>query len=408
MSRIVELAALIQQRTADINAHLQENNLPQPTFDEDGPTEQNLTGEEMVKARDDVLGATLELHNLILGPAMCLRPVLNGVSLQAIYKYDIAAAVPVHGEISFAELANKIGLSEHNVRRILRYAMVFHHVFREPREGFVAHTAASRRVRENPNTRAGLGYMFDEVWPSFAHGWNDYHKSDKPFYKHYASHPDMAQRFGKAMAAFTDAHGNAPSFLAKNYPWEAINNGNGTVVDLGGAKGHVSALLAHQFPNLQFVVQDMPEVIAGAAEALPEDLQGRVKFQAHDFFTEQKVHADVYLLRNILHNWSDTYSIRILRALIPALRPGSRIVLHDYILPQPGTMSRMKEMAVRDMDLIMLTLCNSRERQEADRIELFKKADSRFSNIKMWTPHGAALSIIEVVWGEAGVQAALS
>ncbi|KAL4910754.1 S-adenosyl-L-methionine-dependent methyltransferase [Aspergillus multicolor] len=304
--------------------------------------------------------------------------------------------------------------------------MVFYHVFREPREGFVAHTGASRRLRENPNTRAGLGYMFDEVWPSFAHtllaleksqsdepneaGWNHYHNSDEPFYKHCASHPEMAQRFGKAMAAFADAHGNAPSFLGDNYPWEAIgnDNGNGTVVDLGGAKGHVSALLARQYPNLQFIVQDTPAVLAGAAETLPENLRSRVKFQAHDFFTEQKVEADVYLLRNILHNWSDTYSIRILRALIPALRPGSKVVIHDYILPQPGTMSRMKEMAVRDMDLIMLTLCNSREREEADWVELFKKADSRFSNVKMWTPPGAALSIIEVVWGEAGVQAAIS
>ncbi|KAL5341993.1 O-methyltransferase-like protein [Aspergillus crustosus] len=328
MNRIVELAAHIQQRTADIDAYLQENNLPQPSFDEDGPTEHNLTSEEMVKARDDVLGATLELHNLILGPAMCLRPFLNGVSLQAIYKYNIAAYVPVHGEVSFAELASKTGLSEHNIRRILRYAMVFHHAFREPREGFVAHTAASRRLREDPILMAGVGYISDEIWPSFAHtipalensqrdqpnetGWNHYHNSDKPFFEYYATHPDMAQRFGKAMVSLTDSHGNAPSLLAENYPWEAI--GNGTVVDLGGAKGHVSTLLAQQFPDIQFVVQDIPQLIGGAAEALPAEVQGRVKFQAHDFFTEQKVHADIYLLRNILHNWSDPYAVRIIRA----------------------------------------------------------------------------------------------
>ena len=93
---------------------------------------------------------------------------MNGVSLQAIYKYDIASHVPIGGDISFAELAGKCGLDEDNLRRILRFAMAFHHVFHEPRKGFVAHSAASRKLAEDPLARAGLGYMFDEVWQSFA------------------------------------------------------------------------------------------------------------------------------------------------------------------------------------------------------------------------------------------------
>jgi hypothetical protein len=81
MSRIIELAAQIQQCTTDINAYIQGNNLPQPSFDEDAPTEHVLEGEAMLKARDDVLRATLELHQLLLGPAVCLRP--NVCTLQS-------------------------------------------------------------------------------------------------------------------------------------------------------------------------------------------------------------------------------------------------------------------------------------------------------------------------------------
>lgn len=47
--------------------------------------------------------------------------------------------------------------------------MAFHHVFQEPRKGFVSHTAASRKLADDPLARAGCGYMFDEVWPSFVH-----------------------------------------------------------------------------------------------------------------------------------------------------------------------------------------------------------------------------------------------
>ena len=70
--------------------------------------------------------------------------------------------------MSFEDLAHKCGLDKINLRRFLRFAMVWHRVFQEPRKGFVAHTAASRKLAEDPLAQAGLGYMFDEVWHSFA------------------------------------------------------------------------------------------------------------------------------------------------------------------------------------------------------------------------------------------------
>ena len=91
------------------------------------------------------------------------------MSLQAIYKYDIAKKIPLHGEITFEELAHACGLAEVNLRRFLRFAMTFHHIFQEPRKGIVRHSAASRKLVEDPVAYAGLGYMFDEVWQSFAH-----------------------------------------------------------------------------------------------------------------------------------------------------------------------------------------------------------------------------------------------
>ena len=90
------------------------------------------------------------------------------MSLQAIYKYDIASKVPVHGEISFADLARACSIDEVNLRRVLRFAMAFHHVFQEPRKGMVAHSAASRMLAEDPLALAMVGFMYDEVWPSFA------------------------------------------------------------------------------------------------------------------------------------------------------------------------------------------------------------------------------------------------
>lgn len=46
----------------------------------------------------------------------------------------------------------------------------------------------------------------------------------------------------------------------------------------------------------------------------------------------------------------------------------------------------------------MLSLFNSRERDETDWRILFQKADPRFKVLKSWVPQGATLAIIDVIW----------
>jgi len=416
-SRLIELATQIQASTATIDAYLKEHNLPEPSFHENGPVEFGLKSEEAQKALDAAKASSLELFDLLQGPAVALRPVYDGVSLQAIYRYDIAAKVPIHGEISYEDLSGKCGLSVINLRRILRFAMAWNRCFREPRKGFVAHSAASRVLVDNPMARSGLGFMFEECWQAFAHtldaikehgetqditksGWSHYHKTEMSLFEYHANHPEMARRMSEAMQSFNSAvsESSQASHLVKNYPWNAISNGTGIVVDVGGAQGHVSIELAQSYPNLKFVVQDLPDVVKGAKDKLPTDVRDRIEVVGHDFFTEQSIEGDAYLLSWILHDWPDEHCIKILRALIPKLKPGTPVICYDHLLPEPGTASIFRERAARDMDMIMFSLFNSRERDVDDWIALFKAADSRFGKVKAWIPEGGKLGIIESVW----------
>lgn len=170
-TRISELAAIISSNTAIVDTYLKTNHIPSPSFDKDAPIQNLGIPKEAIEiddARRNALAASQELQDLLQGPTACLLPTMNASSLNAIYTYNIAAKVPLEEPISFADLAKQCNLPELDLRRILRFAMCWHRVFCEPKKNFVAHTAASRVLKENPNIYDRMGFMFEEGWQSMA------------------------------------------------------------------------------------------------------------------------------------------------------------------------------------------------------------------------------------------------
>jgi hypothetical protein len=170
--------------------------------------------------------------------------------------------------------------------------------------------------------------------------------TDQPFYEYLGNYPDRAKRFSAVMSSAGTAGLQA---LVDNFAWSALPEGS-TVIDLGGSQGHVSAFVAESIPKLQFIVQDLPEVISDvdATYKIPETLTERVTLVGHSFFTKQPVkNIEVVLIRYIFHNWSDEYCIRILRNLIPGLKKGSKIIIQDHLLPEPGSIPLAKERGLR-------------------------------------------------------------
>lgn len=153
--------------------------------------------------------------------------------------------------------------------------------------------------------------------------------------------PERAKVFATAMSWLAQLPGYSPQYLIDNFPF---GSGDITVVDVGGGIGHIARALVEHSPLVQCIIQDRSEVILQAGKTLPAQLQNRIRFQAHDFFQEQPIHgADVYLLRHVLHDWSNKYARKILQALIPALKPGAKVVLNDRIIPGYGEAHYLKE-----------------------------------------------------------------
>jgi hypothetical protein len=73
-NNIVTLATTISETTTTINAYFTSHGLPIPSFDVSGPSRISIPPEEkeVAKAYAELLCATMELHNLMLGPTAML------------------------------------------------------------------------------------------------------------------------------------------------------------------------------------------------------------------------------------------------------------------------------------------------------------------------------------------------
>lgn len=160
--------------------------------------------------------------------------------------------------------------------------------------------------------------------------------------------------------------------LLTGYAWTEIDKPGAVLVDMGGGHGACAQALTAVTRDLKFVVEDVEETVETGRAALPEALKDRVEFMAHDYLIEQPVKgAEVYLFHGIMHDYSDELTVKILQALVSALREGSRVLLYEW---------------------------ESRDCLETGLRTLFEKAHPSFRLANIIRPKGTPMCIVEAVW----------
>ncbi|KAF3484260.1 uncharacterized protein GIQ15_03584 [Arthroderma uncinatum] len=149
------------------------------------------------------------------------------------------------------------------------------------------------------------------------------------------------------------------------------------IVDVGAGKGHDLLAYKNKFPNTgRLVLEDLPAVV----EALG-DLDSAIDKVAYDFFTEQPVTgARVYFYHHILHDWSDSYCLRILEKVASAMTPGySKLLLHEIIVLERGASQFQAQ-----LDMTMMAFNGGMERTRQQWSTLLEKAGLKV--VEFWDP----------------------
>lgn len=240
------------------------------------------------------------------------------------------------------------GIDEIMLRRMIRFA-IMNRIFAETQTERVCHSALSRLLATEPGAMDTAGYFLDEKFPTgpnLVKAHARYPNSEEPnetafnltfntvrsVYQDLQTDPERARRFGSAMRWLSAGGRFSNEHFVRGFDWTTTDRPDATIVDVGGGHGALATAIAHATKNVHFVVQDLPPTAEQGRRELSEKLKSRVTFAAHDFFDEQPVKgAELYLMKNILHNWADKNALRILKALTTAMKNGSRIICIEFL-----------------------------------------------------------------------------
>jgi hypothetical protein len=149
------------------------------------------------------------------------------------------------------------------------------------------------------------------------------------------------------------------------------------LVDVGGGHGYLIASLLQANPGLAGVLFDLPEVVEGAPALLARaGLTQRCQVVGGNFFESVVEGGDVYLMKQIIHDWDDERATKVLRNCRLAMKPHARLLLVENVVP-PGNGPAHAKL----LDLEVLLALGGQERTEKEYRELYAATGFRLTRV---------------------------
>jgi hypothetical protein len=281
-----------------------------------------------------------QLADLLVPPQIAMLDLgegVGGVQVAATVAELGIADVLADGPMTAPQIAARIDCDEQTTHRLLRGAVGCGLCTMNRRTGAVklTRTGAVLRTDHPASLRAWMRYKgmrsTVDAWGGLAasvrtgrsafalvHGMS--------VWEWFAAHPDEERLFASTMRQATEISARA---IARVYPWP-----DGAVVcDVAGGIGTLlSVIVAESRAHLRGVLVDSAGMIAEAQRFLADrGIADRIDRVEGDIFGTIDATADVYLLKDVLHDWDDERCGKILSAVAASMPSGSKLVVVEYL-----------------------------------------------------------------------------
>jgi hypothetical protein len=205
----------------------------------------------------------------------------------------------------------------------------------------------------------------------------------KPIFDLLAERPEQCETFQLAMSGGSAIA--AQSILA-SYDFSGIER----LADIGGGQGLLLASVLQKHPAMQGVLFDLPEVVAGVPADRLAACGGRLQVEAGSFFDRVPQGCDAYMMKHIIHDWSDEHCRTVLKLIRAQLPPHGCLLVCELVMPEAPGPAPAKML---DIEMLVMTV-GGKERTPAEFAELFASAGLKLGRI-VTTP--TPISVVEAL-----------
>jgi O-methyltransferase domain/Dimerisation domain len=294
---------------------------------------------------------------------------------------DLLAAEPLHIDV----LASQTKTHAPSLFRLLR-ALESVGIFSQVSPMVFANTPPSECLRKDvPNTQWAWVRTQLSMGSGVYEGWSGLGGSIRTgdtafdqvlgcgFWEYYRRNPKAGAIFNEAMRLI--GKHNSPE-VARAYDWSRFP----VIADIGGGIGSLLVDILNAYPSCRGILFDEPAVVQQAMS------HKRLEPIGGDFFQSVPAGADAYVLRWIIHDWSEAEAVALLGNVQEAMKPGARIILLEELIPETPELVPGKW-----IDVLMLAITGGRERTKNEYSELLAAAGLELEEV---IPTAGPLSIL--------------
>jgi hypothetical protein len=263
------------------------------------------------------------------------------------------------GPLSAAELAMRTATNADALRRLMR-ALCALGVFTEQASGCFAHNSVSRLLCNNIDDSFSAIVQF-LASPARWRCWGSLGDTIRtgegatervlgaPLFDYYAAHPAHSKIHDDAMKAMSLDHGSAIVNAI------ALRTGD-VVVDVGGGTGQLLAAIMAANAAANGILFDLPGVVAHAPALLNAcHVLDRCTITSGSFFDDVPDGGDVYVLKQVIHDWDDDRATTILRNCRRAMPQSARLLVVERQMPEPGATDVSAAPFLVDLEMLVMT-----------------------------------------------------
>ena len=312
---------------------------------------------------------------------------LSGVARLGVADHMDGTAKPVE------DIASSCGAHAPSLYRVMRMLAGFG-VFKEGPPRHFALTPVGELLKTNaPGSLRHMAMMFGEEFSTRAYehiasclrtgGDGVSEAYGKQIWEVLAERPGQRDTFQQAMTNSTSVAAQA---IVEAYDFSGIKR----LADVGGGHGLLLAAILRANPKMQGVLFDRPEVVASVPDDRFAGCDGRIAIEAGSFFERVPDGCDAYLMKHIIHDWSDQHCRTILTLMRKKLPKDGRVLICEMVVTdEPGpTPAKML-----DIEMLVMTV-GGKERTPEEFRDLFAACGLRLSRI---VPTGRPIAVIEAV-----------